>query len=99
MLDDMIIAFIIYTYLVWGFAFSIHAMLIMCGVESAIRWAKRWYSPKAFIIETYIFYPMILIGYLFLELIPKALGITQEFVRFDIPGMINRAFHDELARE
>lgn len=93
---DLLIKAVILTYLVWGFAFSIHALLIMCRTKSAILWARRWYSPKIFYLESIIFYPMIFLTYLLFEMLPLLFGFNRDPFRFDIDNLVNRAFYDEI---
>ncbi len=93
---DLLIRAIILTYLVWGFAFSIHALLIMCRTKSAIKWARRWYSPKVFRLESFIFYPMIFIAYILFEMLPFFIGINKEPFRFNIDNLSNIVFYEDM---
>lgn len=61
---------IVLTYIPWGFAFTIEMLLAHNGVESAINWFKKHYSPNMFKVEFIIFYPMLLLMYVLLEIIP-----------------------------
>ncbi len=61
------------TYITWGFVFTIEILLAHNGVESAIKWFKKHYTPKSFSIEYKIFYPLMLIMYILLEIIPSKL--------------------------
>ena len=58
------------TYLTWGFVFTIEILLAHNGVESAIVWFKKHYTPQMFKIEYKIFYPMMLFMFVILEIIP-----------------------------
>ncbi len=59
------------TYISWGFVFTIELLLAHNGVEAAITWFKKHYTPKSFAIEFKIFYPMLLIMHFLLEIIPS----------------------------
>jgi len=61
---------VICTYIVWGFAFTIEMLLAHNGVESAIKWFKKHYTPNMFKVEFTIFYPMLLTMFILLEIIP-----------------------------
>ena len=84
-----------YTYIVWGFTFSIHLLLVMARVESAIKWAKKWYSPKGLYYEIVIFFPMIYICYILLEIIPSLLGIEKNPMRFNLDNIVSIVFDKE----
>jgi len=62
---------ILLTYIVWGFAFSIELLLAHNGVDSAIKWFKVHYKINSFKIEFKIFYPMIIVMHILLEIIPS----------------------------
>jgi|AAUQ01.1.fsa_nt_gi hypothetical protein len=62
---------VVFTYITWGFAFTVELLLAHNGVESALNWFKRHYTPKSFSIEFKIFYPMMMIMYFLLEIIPS----------------------------
>ncbi len=87
-------AFIL-TYIVVGFIVAFEAILCMSGSRFAISWVRRLYTLRGFMISVYIFYPMLWIVYLFLELIPYYLGGSKELTKFDIPMMLYRIFPDE----
>lgn len=59
------------TYIIWGFVFSIELLLAHNGVSGAIEWFKRHYRVKSFKIEFKIFYPMIIVMHILLEIIPS----------------------------
>jgi len=61
------------TYLVWGFVFSIELLLVDNNVKSAIEWFKKRYTFESFKWEYYTFYPMMLILYVLIELLPSLL--------------------------
>lgn len=93
---DMLTTAAIATYIVWGMTFSIHALLILHKSTSAIKWARHWYTPKNFMIEIYIFSPLLYIAYFFLELLPGMLGISSEILRLDFDDLMQTAFYDPL---
>jgi len=59
------------TYVIWGFVFSIELLLAHNGVEGAIVWFKKHYKVNSFKIEFKIFYPMIIVMHILLEIIPS----------------------------
>jgi heme/copper-type cytochrome/quinol oxidase subunit 3 len=67
----------------------------MGGSQFAIEWVRKRYKLKGFMFSTYIFFPMLLLAYLFLELIPYYSGMTKTLVKFDIPTMLYQVFKDE----
>jgi len=58
------------TYLVWGFIISFEVNLAMGGSKMAREWIKRRHTYRQLYHEVKAFYPMIYIGYFFLELLP-----------------------------
>ena len=85
----------ILTYLVIGFIVAFESVLCMSGSKFAIEWVRKRYKLKGFMLSTYIFFPMLLLAYLFLEFIPYFLGMTKKLVKFDIPSMLYRVFEEE----
>jgi hypothetical protein len=85
----------ILTYLVVGFIVAFEAVLAMSGSEFAIKWIRRLYNLRGFMISVYIFYPMLWLVYFFLEILPYYLGGTKQLTKFDIPMMLYRIFPDE----
>ncbi len=83
------------TYIVWGIVVAFEAVLIMAGSEFAIEWVRKRYTLKFFMFEIYLFFPFVLLGYLFLEVLPYVLGKSDSLASFDISGMIYRTFEDE----
>ncbi len=59
------------TYVIWGFVFSIELLLAHNGVEGAIVWFKKHYKVNSFKVEFKIFYPMIIVMHILLEIIPS----------------------------
>ncbi|MCB4752383.1 MAG: hypothetical protein LGB03_05920 [Sulfurovum sp.] len=58
-------------YVVWSFVFSMELLLFYYGLASARKWFKKYYTFKMFQYEYYLFYPMLFITYLFLEIVPS----------------------------
>ncbi len=83
---------IIAIYIIWSFAFSINALLILYNNEGAIEWARRFYSKKVFTIEAYLFFPAIYIFWLLFELLPALIGLSSEVVRFNLQKIIDIVF-------
>ncbi len=88
----------ILTYLSWGFVVAIETVLVMAGSPFAIRWVRRRYKLKFYMFEVYLFYPMIWIGYLLLEVIPWLFHREEPLPKFDIAGAIYRVFKEECDR-
>ena len=85
----------ILTYLVIGFVIAFESILCMSGSKIAIEWVSKRYKLKGFMLSTYIFFPMLLLAYLFLEVIPYYSGMTKTIVKFDISAMLYHVFKDE----
>ena len=64
---------VVFTYVTWGFVYSMQFLLLYQKLKTALRWFEKRYDYASFRYEYYIFYPMLWLGYLFLELIPDAL--------------------------
>ena len=61
------------TYLVWGFIVAFEGILAMSGARFAREWIKKRHSYKQLYYEVKAFYPLIYLGYFFLELLPYLL--------------------------
>lgn len=85
----------ILTYLIIGFVIAFESILCMNGSEIAIKWVRKRYKLKGFMMSTYIFFPILLFTYLLLEVIPYCSGMTKILVKFDISTMLYRVFKDE----
>ncbi|SFV61124.1 hypothetical protein MNB_SV-6-929 [hydrothermal vent metagenome] len=59
------------TYLAWGVVFSIELLLVYHDVPSAIDWFRDRYDFDSFRVEYYAFYPMTILLYLLIELLPN----------------------------
>lgn len=79
-------------YIVWGFAFSIHSLLILHNNKSAIEWARRFHTPKMFRIEAYIFFPMIYLCWILFEFLPALLKISSDVIEFNLERIITTPF-------
>jgi len=79
------------TYLVWGFVVAFEVVLGMGGSRFALRWIKAHHTYKYLYVEVLVFYPMILLGYLFLELVPH-LFFGARLSPFDMDGLFERLF-------
>ncbi len=84
----------ILTYLVWGFVIAFQVVLAMSGSKWAYQWIKSRYTYKVFYTEVIVFYPMILLGYLFLEWIPYYLFGVKKLSVFDLDHLFNRLYKD-----
>ena len=87
-------AFIL-TYLAIGFIVSFEAILCMGGSKVAVKWVRRLYNLKSFMFLVYLFYPILLVVYFLLEIIPYYLGVSKNLTKFDIPRMIYTIFPDD----
>lgn len=82
------------TYVVWGFVIAFEIILAMSGAQWALEWLKATHTYKALYSEVLLFYPMIVLGYLFLELIPYYLFRTRDLVKFDMQGVFDRLYKE-----
>ena len=81
----------ILTYICWGFVFAIQGLLLLYGRSEAIEWLRKRYSFKVFMIELAIFFPMLLLFYFLLEIVPAILRIENAVICFSISDVIERA--------
>ncbi len=85
--------FLVLTYLVLGFIIAFEVVLAMSGSSVALEWIKKHCSYKELYAEVIIFYPMILLGYFFLEMIPHYLfGVGK--AAFDIQDLFDRLYQN-----
>ncbi|MEA2029411.1 MAG: hypothetical protein U9N49_10610 [Campylobacterota bacterium] len=77
------------TYLIWGFIFGFEALLVAYRVKSAEEWFKDRYTYKSFYREYKIFYPMIMVVYTIVEILPSLLGLEKP-KRFEANDIIER---------
>ena len=81
----------ILTYLVWGFVISFEVVLAMSGSSFALRWIKRHHTYKQLYYEVKVFYPMIYLGYFFLEQLPYLIWKTPK-IDFDMEGLFEALY-------
>jgi len=79
------------TYLVWGFVVSFEVNLAMGGSAFAREWIINHHSYKQLYYEVKVFYPMIYVGYFFLEQLPHLLFKTPK-TPFDMEGLFEDLF-------
>ena len=97
MIDSLIISIkyiFILTYLVWGFVVAFETVLAMSGSKIALKWIRDRYSKRFFTLEVYAFYPIVLLFYIFYELLPFYLGITKNAFKFDLDFMFDKIFDE-----
>ncbi len=82
----------ILTYLVIGFIISFEAMLLLNEVPSAIEWVRKWHKASGFKTMLIIFLPMLQLSYLFLEWLPRQMGLSDEACPFDLDKIFLTAF-------
>ena len=86
----------ILSYLTWGVVVAFETVLVMAGSEFAKAWEKKRYTLKFFMFEIYLFFPLVLFGYLFLEVVPYLLGKSATLASFDIGRTIYEVFAEDL---
>ena len=69
------------TYLIWGSIFAMEVLLFYNRLKSAQKWFTERYTFKSFKNEYYAFYPMMIIAYFFLELLPS-IFYRESFLKF-----------------
>ncbi len=84
----------ILTYLVWGFIVAFEILLAMSGSTLAIKWIRKRYKYHVLYREVKIFYPMIWVGYFFLEIIPHYI-FGAELTRLDMDEVFSRIFEEK----
>ena len=89
----------IFTYLTWGVVVAFESVLVMAGSEFAKEWVRKRYTIKFFMFEVYLFYPLVFLGYLFLEYIPYILGKNDHLAKFDIAQAVYDVFKDDIDKE
>ncbi len=85
--------FLVLTYLVLGFIIAFEVVLAMSGSSVALQWIKKHCSYKELYAEVIVFYPMILLGYFFLEVVPHYLFGTHK-ATFDIQDLFDRLYQN-----
>jgi hypothetical protein len=69
------------SYITWGAVFSMQSLLFYNRVKSAKEWFVDRYNFKSFKNEYYLFYPMLVTAYIFLEFIPS-IFYREDFLNF-----------------
>ena len=82
------------TYLIWGSIFAMEVLLFYNGLKSAQEWFMERYTFKSFKNEYYAFYPILMVAYFFLELIPSIL-YRESFLKFE-PSKVLEVMEDIL---
>ena len=85
------------TYITWGSIFAMEVLLFYNHVKSAQEWFIERYTFKSFKNEYYVFYPVMVIAYIFLELIPSIL-CRESFLKFH-PSKILKVMEEILKPE
>ena len=85
------------TYITWGSIFAMEVLLFYNHVKSAKEWFIERYTFKSFKNEYYAFYPMLVIAYIFLELIPS-IFYRESFLKFH-PSKILKVMEEILKPE
>jgi len=84
------------TYVVWGFVFAMQLLLVLNDVDPAIRWFRHYYTYPMFLAEYRLFYPMLWLVYILLEVIPHLIDRERMMV-FD-PHRIPEAMKKHLKK-
>lgn len=83
-------AFIL-SYLVLGFIVSFEIVLAMSGAEGAFKWLQEHFSYEELYWSVIFFYPMVKLGYFFLEYLPSF--ITHEIrCQFSLDALFDELF-------
>ncbi len=83
---------LILSYLIWGFIVSFEVNLALSNSKSAIKWIKKHYSYKSLYTEVLVFYPLIILGYFFLEVFPHYFDTSTEVTKFDLDNLFKQLF-------
>ncbi len=86
---------LILTYLVWGFIVAFEVILGMSGSKVGREWLKKRHTYKMLYREVAAFYPMILVGYLFLEVIPHYIFRMKPLVKFDLDKLFRELYGED----
>lgn len=84
----------ILTYLVWGFIVAFEVVLAMGGSSVACEWILKHHTYKQLYNEVKAFYPMIVLGYFFLELLPHLL-LKAPLADFDLDRLFDELYKGE----
>jgi len=86
----------ILTYFTWGLVVAFETVLVMAGSEFAKEWVRKRYTLKFFMFEIYLFFPLVALGYFFLEVLPYFLGKSESVADFDIAQTVYDVFYETL---
>ena len=86
------------TYLVWGFVVAFEVNLAMSGSQLALEWIRKHHSYKQLYGEVKVFYPMILVGYFFLEILPHRLWHVPQ-THFDLDALFKTLYDTDRKGE
>ncbi len=84
------------TYISWGSIFSMEVLLFYNNAKGSKQWFLERYTFKSFKNEYYIFYPMIIVTYIFLELLPS-IFYRESFLKFH-PSKVLKTMKEILKR-
>lgn len=83
------------TYLVWGFIVAFEVNLAMGGSAFAKSWIIKHHSYRQLFLEVKAFYPMILVGYFFFELLPSWLWHEPK-TPFDLVTLFDELYGEDI---
>ena len=80
------------TYIVLGFIVSFEVVAAMSGGTFALRWLRKHFSYDELYWSVIVFYPMVKLGYFFLEYLPSF--ITHQIrCHFDLDCLFYELFN------
>jgi len=74
---------------------AFEVILGMSGSKVGLAWLKKRHSYKMLYKEVAAFYPMIVIGYFFLEVIPHYIFRADPFVKFDLDRLFMELYDED----
>lgn len=82
------------TYFVLGFIVAFEVVAAASGGRFAFRWIKEHFSYRELYVAVIVFYPMIKLGYFFLEYLPSI--FTQEIrCEFNLEALFQELFDSQ----
>ncbi len=85
---------LVLTYLVIGFVVAFEVTAAISGGVFAVKWIREHFSYEEFYWSVIIFYPMIKLGYFFLEYLPSI--FTHEIrCHFDMNALFDELFNSK----
>jgi len=75
------------TYVTWGSIFAMEVLLVYNGLVNAQEWFQERYTFKSFKLEYKVFYPMMIVAYIFLEFLPS-IFYRESFLNFSPPKVL-----------